>query len=452
MLIGITDAEGMIAFWWLNSNNRLSSQALPDRIAPSYLADGSSKILELQSPDRRDAFQTTLFKNGVKEVLLQPLRYHEKAFGFLCLLADSKATFSNALQQAVTRSAAAFAVGSLQVLILSLTEKYRQEIPAALPAVIMNKGIIGGDALQPVLQMVAQVAPTDATVLITGETGTGKELIAEAVHRLSPRSQQAMVKVNCAALPPNLIESELFGHEKGAFTGALQMRIGKFEQADKGTLFLDEVGELPLELQAKLLRVLQEREIERLGGAKTIRVDVRIVAATNRNLEEDVANKKFREDLYYRLFVFPIHLPPLRERKDDIPLLLQHFTGKAALRYGRNITGINPACLPALLAYGWPGNIRELENTVERAVIIATGPYINIMPPISRQVAASDMSPPLPVLTLADAERNTIIRALQQCNGRIRGPGGAAAILEIKPTTLEARMRKLGIVKEHVVK
>lgn len=455
ILIGIADADGIITAWWLHADNTLLFPGFPEKVLPMYLSNRDSNIMEIHTPDRRDAFQTTLYKSGVKEALIQPLHYHDKNLGFLCLLSETGNSFSAALQQVVNGTASLFAAACLQVLLLQLAEEYRQKVTGALPLVVKNAGMIGGKALQPALHLVAQVAPTSATVLLTGETGTGKELFAAAIHQASPRKNNAMIKVNCAALPPQLIESELFGHEKGAFTGALQRRTGKFELADKGTLFLDEIGELPLELQAKLLRALQEKEIERLGGSQPVKVDVRIIAATNRDLEEEVAKGRFREDLYYRLFVFPIHLPPLRERKDDIPVLLQHFAGSAALRYDKVIRGIHPACIPSLVSYRWPGNIRELENLVERAVIAATDPYIMITAPLSRQVAASsDTSPPdsTPASTLAGTEKTAIIQALRQSNGRIRGPGGAAAMLDIKPTTLEARMKKLGIVKEHVLR
>ncbi|RFM33649.1 AAA family ATPase [Chitinophaga silvisoli] len=452
ILIGIADADGMVAFWWLHADNTFLFPALPERIPAAYFSNKGSNILELDAPDRRDAFQTTLFKNGVKEALIQPLLYQQKNLGFLCLLSDTKDTITASVQTIVNESAGLFAAACLQVLLLQLAEEYRQKMSGALPLVVHNTGMIGGAALQPALHLLSQVAPTSATVLLTGETGTGKELFAAAIHQASPRRHRQMVKVNCAALPAQLIESELFGHEKGAFTGALERRIGKFELADKGTLFLDEIGELPLELQAKLLRAIQEKEIERLGGNHTIKVDVRIIAATNRDLEREIAAGRFREDLYYRLYVFPIMLPPLRERKDDIPLLLQHFAANAALRYGKEIKGIHPACIPALLAYSWPGNIRELENVVERAVIAATDPYIMIIPPQRRQVAASSDTSPPRTASLAESERIAIIQALRQCNGKIRGPQGAAAMLDIKPTTLEARMKKLGIVKEHVLR
>lgn len=447
ILIGIADTSDMIAFWW---EHMVSIPGLPARVDAAYLSGGASRILELRAPDRRDAFQTTLYKQGCKEVLIQPLQVRGKNLGFLCLLSDREQVFAGQVQELVAASAGLFASACLQVLLLLLVEEYQQKVEGTMPVTGNGMGLIGGRALQPALSMVEQVAPTVATVLLTGETGTGKEVFARAIHDASPRREMPLVKVNCAALPANLIESELFGHEKGAFTGALQRRIGKFEQADGGTLFLDEVGELPMELQAKLLRAIQEKEIERLGGNETIRVDVRIIAATNRVLEEEVAQGRFREDLYYRLHVFPIRLPALRDRKEDIPALLQHFAVRAAARYGKVVKGISERSLPALVNYGWPGNIRELENLVERAVITAKGAYITVEVPVSRQLAATDVSPP--VMSLADAEKAAIIQALRLCNGRIRGPQGAAEVLDIKPTTLEARMKKLGIVKEHVVR
>ncbi len=295
-----------------------------------------------------------------------------------------------------------------------------------------------------VLVNVEQVANTDATVLITGESGTGKELLARAVHNLSGRRSRPLVKVNCAALPANLIESELFGHEKGAFTGAIQRKIGRFELADKGTIFLDEIGEMPLELQSKLLRVLQEGEFERLGGTQTIRVNVRVIAATNRDLPATIAKGDFREDLYYRLNVFPIESLPLRERLEDIPVLVNHFMKKFGHRLGKRIDKVPQKVIKALKAYDWPGNIRELENLIERAMIVSSGNTLELGPwlPKSGKIKkASGMS------TLADNERQHIRAVLEITNGKIRGADGAAAMLDINPTTLEARIKKLGIRK-----
>ncbi|QJB32257.1 sigma-54-dependent Fis family transcriptional regulator [Chitinophaga oryzae] len=306
--------------------------------------------------------------------------------------------------------------------------------------------LIGGPALQAVIQQVQQVADTDATVLLTGETGTGKEVIAQAIHEWSARSTRPMVKVNCAALPPQLIESELFGHEKGAFTGALQRRAGKFELAHQSTIFLDEIGELPLEQQPKLLRVIQEKEVERIGGS-TVKTDVRVVAATNRILEAECQSGRFRYDLYYRLNVFPIHLPPLRERKEDIPLLAKYFVENASQHFRKPVAAISQRSMEAMLRYDWPGNIRELQHLVERAVIIGSAPVIYVELPPPEKARAAGSSPP--ITSLAEAERQLIIRVLKHCNGRVRGENGAAAILQIKPTTLEARMKKLGITRQH---
>jgi formate hydrogenlyase transcriptional activator len=301
--------------------------------------------------------------------------------------------------------------------------------------------IIGEDpGFRKILEQVATVAPTDASVLILGETGTGKELIARAIHDLSGRRERTFVKLNCAAIPTGLLESELFGHERGAFTGAIAQKVGRFELANKGTLFLDEVGDIPLELQPKLLRALQEHEFERLGGVKTIKVDVRLVAATNRDLAEMIANREFRSDLYYRLSVFPLSLPPLRERIADIPKLVRYFTQKYARRMNKRVESIPTETMDALAAYGWPGNVRELENLIERAVILTRGTSLEI--PLAELRVKSDMATPV---TLEDAERDHIRRVLEQSDGVVGGPNGAAVRLGMKRTTLQSKMKKLGI-------
>ena len=297
-------------------------------------------------------------------------------------------------------------------------------------------------ALSDVLKQVEVVAPTESTVLVLGETGTGKELIARAVHTISSRSNRAFVKLNCAAIPSGLLESELFGHEKGAFTGAVGQRIGRFELADGGTLFLDEVGDIPLELQSKLLRVLQEQEFERLGSTRTQHVNVRLVAATNRNLEQMVAEKQFREDLYFRLNVFPVRIPPLRERAGDIPLLVRHYVDKYAQRMNKQIESIPAETMAALCRYFWPGNIRELQNLIERAVIMTPGSVL--------QIQTAELQEPSPVAsnvtgTLEDVERQRILQALQETGAVIGGPRGAAVRLGLKRTTLLSKMEKLGI-------
>ena len=297
-----------------------------------------------------------------------------------------------------------------------------------------------------VLQQVEQVANTGSTVLVTGETGTGKELIARAIHRLSKRSQRALIKVNCAALPANLIESELFGHEKGAFTGAVHQKIGRFELAHKGSLFLDEIGEMPIELQAKLLRAIQEGEIERLGGKEIIKVDVRLIAATNRNLEKEVQKGNFRSDLFYRVNVFPIHLPPLRERKDDVPLLISHFCKKHGARIGKQITNIPKKVIDKLQAYPFPGNIRELENIIERALIVSKDGTLSIDHlPIPEELQQAQTEEAAGFQELNTVQRNYIIKVLKHTKWQVSGKGGAAEILNLPPTTLQSRMKKLGI-------
>ncbi len=300
-------------------------------------------------------------------------------------------------------------------------------------------------ALRRVRELIAQVAPTDSTVLIQGETGTGKELVARAIHENSARRDRPLIKINCAALPRELVESELFGHEKGAFTGALQQRRGRFELADGGTLFLDEVGELPAEAQAKLLRVLQEREFERVGGTRSLHVDVRVIAATNRDLHAEADASRFRTDLYFRLNVFPIALPPLRERREDIPHLLRHFAAKTARRLGRAIDGVSPTFIERASAYDWPGNIRELENLVERTLIMSNGGPLDTNELYASPTTAMTAAAQAPTVSLQEVERAHIRRVLEGTRWKIEGDLGAARILGLNPSTLRGRMRKLGI-------
>lgn len=314
------------------------------------------------------------------------------------------------------------------------------------------EGIIGkSPLLLSVFDFISQVAPTDTTVLITGESGTGKEKIANAIHNLSSRKDQPLIKINCASLPASLIETELFGHEKGSFTGAINQHIGKFEQAHNGTLFLDEIGEIPLEIQVKLLRVLQEKEIERIGSHKSIKVDIRIIAATNRNLEKEVAEGKFRLDLYYRLCVFPLELPALRDRKEDIGILAQHFIKKYCEKLKKNEMHLSADSIKSLLTYNWPGNIRELENLIERSVILTKGDSINIIPlPVAVNIKNNDQDEDLlQDKTIEENERIHILNILNKCGGRIRGEDGAAKILGVPPTTLASKMLKLGIKRNH---
>jgi transcriptional regulator with GAF, ATPase, and Fis domain len=312
---------------------------------------------------------------------------------------------------------------------------------SGLPHIVGNSA-----ALRRVLGMVQLVAPTDATVLINGETGTGKELIAEAIHKASDRSNGPFIKLNCAAIPAGLLESELFGHERGAYTGAVARSVGRFERANRGTLFLDEIGDLPLELQPKLLRVLQERQFERLGSAATIHTNVRVICATHRDLVEMINEREFRADLFYRLSVFPIELPPLRERPEDIRLLVHHFAMDYAARMRKQITAISEEFMAACVRHVWPGNVRELQNFVERSVILSTGVVLHgRLHELSRITSDVSNCPPSAPVTLKEAEGSHILETLQQTNGVVGGPNGAAARLGLPRTTLIAKMKRLGI-------
>jgi formate hydrogenlyase transcriptional activator len=391
---------------------------------------------------------------GVQSYCWLPLTTARRRLGALVFTSKQPATYERSDMPILQLVANQVAVAVENALAFQEIEALRDKLAeekAYLEEEVRSEcefgDIIGENAqLRAVLRQVETVAPTDSTVLICGETGTGKELIARAVHDLSPRRDRTFVKLNCAAIPTGLLESELFGHEKGAFTGAISQRIGRFELAHQGTLFLDEVGDIPLELQPKLLRVLQEYEFERLGGTKTIQVNVRVVAATNRDLTEMIAEGRFRSDLYYRLNVFPITLPPLRERLDDIPRLVRHFTQSFARRMGRRIETIPSSVMDALVHYPWPGNVRELQNVIERAVILSSGPTLQVPAadlhaqsvPIAESTAgASD--------TLSDAEREHILRVLREANWILGGPKGAAARLGMKRSTLHWKMKKLGI-------
>ncbi|KFE99086.1 sigma-54 interaction domain-containing protein [Chryseobacterium luteum] len=313
-------------------------------------------------------------------------------------------------------------------------------------------GIIGNsEVIQQIYRQISQVAFSPSNVIIYGETGTGKELIAQAIHELSSSSHHAMIRINCASIPANLIESELFGHEKGSFTGATEQRKGKFEQANGGTVFLDEIGELPLILQGRLLRVLQEKEIERIGGNKTIKVNVRIIAATNRILEKEVAEGRFRSDLFYRLNVFPIHLPALRERKEDIPLLAHYFLEKHHLKTGKKINGFSRKVIHAMCENPWPGNIRELENMVERSILTAKDSIIKEME-FPKGIFPQNKDQEFQIQTLQQVEKEYILKVVEKCNGRISGKHGAAVLLGLPSTTLISKMQKLGIQKGHYFK
>jgi formate hydrogenlyase transcriptional activator len=387
---------------------------------------------------------------GVQSYCWLPLTTARRRLGTLNFTSKQVSAYDVAdldfLQQVANQVAAAVENALASAENAALRDKLHQEkvyLQEEIRTENFKEMVAVSAALREVLKKVETVAPTDATVLVLGETGTGKELIARALHEHGPRRDHTFVKLNCAAIPTGLLESELFGHEKGAFTGAIRQKLGRFELAHKGTLFLDEVGDIPPELQSKLLRVLQEQEFERLGSTKTIKVDVRLVAATNRDLAQMVAEGRFRNDLYYRLNVFPIVLPPLRERPDGIPSLVRHFTQQFARRMGRRIETIPAAVMEALVRYPWPGNVRELQNVIERAVILSPGPTLQV--PLADLEPAGRPAPVAAAVTLADAERQHILGALRETGWVLGGPAGAAARLGMKRTTLQNKMRKLCI-------
>ena len=399
---------------------------------------------------------------SVKSACFIPLVNRGRALGDLMIVRLTEGTFTAEDVDFLSQAAGQIAIAIENALayreISELKDKLAQEklyLEEEIRSEMNFAEIVGkSSALRKVLKRVETVAPTDSTVLIYGETGAGKELIARAIHDLSPRKSKAFVKLNCAAIPTGLLESELFGHERGAFTGAIAQRIGRFEVAHGGTIFLDEIGEIPLELQTKLLRVLQEREFERLGSSRTLRTDARLIAATNRDLEAMVAEQKFRSDLFFRLNVFPIQVPPLRERHGDIPLLVRHFAQQFSKRMNKTIDTISSATMEALSRYHWPGNIRELQNVIERAVITSTGPVLKVdvadlkiskpSSPAEKGSAHASTNDGLHNM-LEQTERQQILKALKQSNWVVAGPKGAAAKLGMKRSTLQLRMSKLGI-------
>lgn len=424
---------------------------------PSDEAIATGKPVVVSEPDF-DRFPSPLYRKyaklGFQATCSIPFESGNGVAGALDLARKSTEPFTNEeveLLVQVARQIAVATENSVAYRELSqlkdklATEKLYLEDEIRLD---QNMGNMIGESLafQSVLGAIQVVAPTNATVLIEGETGTGKELVARALHDLSGRSKRSFIKVNCAAIPATLLESELFGHEKGSFTGAFAQKIGRFELAHQGTLFLDEVGEIPLELQSKLLRAIQEQELERLGGNRTIRLDVRFVAATNRSLKQMVEEGKFRSDLYYRLHVFPLAVPPLRERREDIPLLIRYFTQKYATRMNRSIDSIPSSSIEALTNYHWPGNIRELQNIIERSVILSPGQVLQVaLPEMAKPTAASARS-----LRFNEAgERDRILAALREAQGKVAGPNGAASRLGLRRTTLQSRMKKLGIERQY---
>jgi formate hydrogenlyase transcriptional activator len=421
----------------------LSARAIQTRKVAFFTAD------ELR--DMKDPLAKVMYEFGIQSVCSVPLIAGNRVWGALNTSCNAPNAFGSAgveyLQQVANQIAAALQNAHAYREIAELKDRLVQEkryLEYEIRSAHQSEDIVGTSAvLKRVLDHAAIVADTDSTVLLTGETGTGKERIARLIHSLSHRKDRSFIKLNCAAIPTGLLESELFGHEKGAFTGAVAQKVGRLELADKGTLFLDEVGEIPLELQPKLLRVLQDQEFERLGGTRTIRVDVRLIAATNRDLLGAVEAKQFRSDLYYRLHVFPLHLPALRERREDIPLLVRYFVEKSAARLNRRIDFVPDEAIGAMLKWKWPGNIRELENFIERSIILSEGntlrpPLCELRMEISDQQAGDDS-------TLQQKEREHIIEILRQSRGILSGPSGAAARLGLKRTTLQSKMQKLGI-------
>ena len=400
-----------------------------------------------------DPLAQSIHEAGILSVCTVPILAGNRVWGTLNASGMTEDAFQPSdvdyLQQVATQIATALMNAQAYREIAQLKDRLVQEkqyLEYEVRSANRSDDIIGnGPSLRRVLDYAAIVANTDSTVLLTGETGTGKERIARLIHDMSRRKDLNFIKVNCAAIPTGLLESELFGHEKGAFTGATSQKIGRLELADKGTLMLDEIGEVPLEMQPKLLRVLQDQEFEHLGGTKTIRVNVRLIAATNRDLPRAVAEKEFRSDLFYRLHVFPIHIPALRDRCEDIPMLVRHFVQKSMLRLHKRIDIIPDEAIQAMMRWRWPGNVRELENFIERSVILSEGPRLNaplseLREQISRDSSQFD-------LTLRDKEKEHIIDILRQARGALSGPSGAAARLGLKRTTLQYKMQRLGITR-----
>ncbi|MBS0172242.1 MAG: sigma 54-interacting transcriptional regulator [Nitrospira sp.] len=423
-----------------------------ERMAPAEILTTGQPLLLTGHNQERFAEHGYFESLGVCSAMLCPLLVHGSPYGFLAIGSKRRNAFSERdlaltehigfhLSHAITNLSAYDQIRQLKDQLEQENIYLREEMGASLDL----KSLVGDSpALQKSLRAIEMVAPTDSTVLITGETGTGKELVAQAIHRLSPRQQKALITVNCAALPPALIESELFGHEKGAFTSATSRKLGRFELAHGGTIFLDEVGELPVDVQMKLLRVLEAREFNRIGGTQTIRVDVRVLAATNVDLDQAIKRQTFRADLFYRLNVFPLRLPPLRERLQDIPLLARHFAKKYSQRHRKPVTRIHSAALKALAAYDWPGNVRELKHVIERAVIVSRGSTLTIEELDGLGRTSTSVSEPR---TLAEAERAHIVDTLIRTNWVLAGKQGAAEQLGMKRSTLQHRMKKLSIAR-----
>jgi len=449
-----------------NDSRSIASFPVEDGLFAQILSSGIPTILDLENLNVENGYPEYIkerYDLGIREIVAVPMRVGNKDLGAFFIMRNSVSVWNDGelrllsgvchqLSTAVSNLQATMQIEDQLLQINNYKEQLEEEklyLQKEVSGDYTYSDMIGsGKEMQKVFTLLSQVSFASSTVLILGETGTGKELIARAIHSRSPRKDKLMVKVNCAALPANLIESELFGHEKGSFTGATDKRIGKFELANHGTLFLDEIGEMPLDLQVKLLRALQEKEIERVGGRGPIKIDVRIIAATNRNLQREVDNGNFRSDLFYRLNVFPITLPPLRERKDDIPVLAAHFIAKYAKSTGRKIGNISVKAMEDLMDYSWPGNVRELEHLIERSVLMSSGNTIKEMHLPSRQIDQSQNKQGEEQLkTYEENERDHIIRILSFCKGKVFGKGGAAELLDLNVATLNSKIKKLGIEK-----
>lgn len=474
------DQETHSAFIYNQKEDFLQTEGIPPTATIKYtLDDGMCRaMISTEKPIVFNVEETLKWNDapawlgfwlnkGIKEMIGLKMVDSSGCIGFFYLYTKTTNSVSNTYFELLHGISLQISVAISNILANEKIEKQLREIneyklkleeeQSYLKEEIAHKyshsELIGqSQSLKGIFHLIDQVAATDSTVLILGETGTGKELIARAIHNASPRNKALMVKINCAALPTSLAESELFGHEKGSFTGAIERRIGKFELAHNGTLFLDEVGELSLELQVKLLRALQEKEIERIGGKGVIKTDVRILAATNRNLLKEVEKGNFRSDLYYRLNVFPISLPSLRERTEDIPYLTTHFIDRISKKTGKNVNGISKSALNKLMVYPWPGNIRELEHLIERSILLTSGNILKEihLPKIDRSEAAHNPTEQK-IKTIHENERDHILSILKRCKGKISGIGGAAEILNLPATTLNSKIKKFKITREHIL-
>ncbi|MFH6948450.1 sigma 54-interacting transcriptional regulator [Flavobacterium sp. FlaQc-51] len=470
LAIGTTDQHEKQYELFFHSDQKIAKlhQGLLYDVADCYfneaLQSADPIMIDLILPQQKKIVVPSFIANttvfGIRELVILPLEYHKNNPSILFLFFKKPQTLDRNAMRLLKALTLPIALAVSNILITRKIENSDQKLfslnsfrssVSNIQKDENNSKIIGSsDAIKKIKILINQVAPSDSGVLILGESGTGKEVVASEIHTNSARSEKPMIKVNCAAIPVHLIESELFGHEKGSFTGAIEKRIGKFELANNGTLFLDEIGDLPLEMQTKLLRVLQEKEFDRIGGKKAIKVNVRIIAATNRDLPVEMQQGRFRKDLFYRLNIFPITIPPLRNRKDDIPDLCGHFLNKHSGTKNKNKT-LSANALKEIIHYSWPGNIRELEHCIERSILLADGSVINEVSFLSdnEKILASEVYSEFQIKSLKEMEKEYILKIIKLCNGRISGPNGAAVKLEIPSTTLISKMQKLGIKKQH---